>query len=257
MPEGGTDRELYSLLERFGLKSQLALLESGGEDGQVTTRIILQAYVETRDPEFFDLYYRSTYPLCMEWASNDLKQAGILIEAGEIVDEAYSLCLNTLLNNGLCIDQSPLGHLKMIVQKLVRTRIDESRPKGEKAAYAALPSVPSAVNSDLYDLFVTMEEDRRDTQQHAYIHELLTDLHAELTRDEKTVFVDYYLHRKSPGDIAADRNASISNVNKMLHGLKRKIRRRTQAIIPLNGISLNDGSCLADRTSLEGGEEEA
>lgn len=227
---GGVEKDVYSLLRHFGLDTLITRLDTDGSDDSALTQVILDAYIETKEPEFFGLYYMSTYPRCFEWAKRYLKRVGSPVNPEDIVSDAYSIFLKICLANRLSQIANPAGYMNRIIRNLAKTKSAELRKKHRTAEDVDCGAVE---NLNPIDILITMEEDTRKELQHEYIQELLSGRRDGLTEKNKEVFIDFYINKKSAKSIALQRNTSMYNIYKMLYRVKRKIRTLTQSLVSL------------------------
>lgn len=239
MPVGGVEKEVYSLLRQFGLSTLLTRLDTDRGDDSTLTQVILAAYIETKEPEFFGLYYMSTYPGCFERAKCYLKRVSSPVNPEDIISDAYSIFLKICLANRLGQIGNPTGYMNRIIQNLIKTKSAEHRKKHSTAGGEGDSNAVENLNP--IDILITMEEDSRKELQHAYIQELLSGERDGLTELNKEVFIDFYINKKSAKSIALQQNTSMYNIYKMLYRVKRKIRTLTQSHISLEQVSFEQG----------------
>lgn len=232
MLEGGTEREVVSLLELYNLNSHLARLEDNPNNLDTLTQVLLDAYAKTKVGKFFGLFYEVTYPVHFSWAKSYLNRLNSPLYPDDVVAEAYTKILNLCLYNKIANIQNPSGYINRMIRNLTSqansTHQINIQPLGASDRYT-----PESKAKPPIDILIRLEEEDRKERQFSFIQELLLGRHEGLTEGDREIFVDFYINKKTAKNIALQRSTSMYNINKVLYRLKKKIKRLSRSCISL------------------------
>ncbi len=219
--EEDRNREILLLLERYELHSAAALLEREGSDFNVVLRVLLQAYLETYDDDFFRRFYSATWGLLSGYANGLLRKKRIAAEADDIVADTYGVVLRRFTEKEVGDDDRVLN----FCYGVVRNTVHQYQRHQKRSPQSALPSDSHAgEDPGPLDILVQMEEDRRLDLLRSRVHELLHDDSNVLTDREKGVLKAYYLEGCRGPEVAARMEMSSINVHQILYRSKKKIQ---------------------------------
>ena len=221
MPED-RNREILLLLKHYRLHSSVALLEKEGSDFNTVLHVLLQAYLETYDDDFFSRFYSVTWRLLSGYAGGLLRRKKIAAEADDVVAETYGVILRRFSEKEISRDDRLLN----FCYGVVRNTVHAYQRRQKRAPRGLLPSDnhPGEDPGPL-DILVQMEEDRRLDLLRSRVHELLQDDSNVLTDREKGILKAYYLEGCRGPEIAARMEMSSVNIHQILFRTKKKIQK--------------------------------
>ena len=232
MLEGGTEREILSLLELYNLKSHLTRLEDNQNNLDTLTQILLDAYVKTKERRFFGLFYVVTYPSHISWAKSYLQRINFSVSPDDIVADAYTRFFNLCLENKIENIRNHTGYMNRIIRNL--TSQANSKYHRDTRYTASSDRCTTGSKAKPLDILIRLEEEDRKDKQFAFIQELLLGRHEGLTDGDREIFTDFYINNKTAKNIALQKNTSMYNINKVLYRIKKKIKRLSRSYISLD-----------------------
>ncbi len=219
MPED-RNREILSLLERYGLHSSALLLRKNGSDLNTVLRVLLQAYLETFDDDFFKRFYAATWSLLSGYAGSLLRKRRIAAEADDIVADTYGVILKRFSEKAISEDDRILN----FCYGVVRNTVHAYHRRQKRAPQSLLPSDNHTDEEPgPLDTLIQMEDDRRLDLLRARVHELLHDDSTVLSDREKGILKQYYFDGRGGPEIAARMEMSSVNIHQILFRTKKKI----------------------------------
>lgn len=229
MPED-RNKETLSLLRHYGLESSADLLEKDAPDLNMFLRVLLQAYLDTFEDEFFRRFYVETWGLLTSYASNLLRKMRVAAEADDVVADTYGVVLRRFSEKKISEDDRVLNFCYGVVRNTVH--MYQRRQKRSPQNLLPNDKCPDNDHGPL-DILVQMEDERRLDLLRSRVHELLHETSGVLTEREKSVLKAYYLEGCRGPEIAARMDLTSINVHQILFRTKKKI----QKTLGLNDIS--------------------